>query len=204
MTRADRLLFLRHARAFLAPGSRVLEIGPDASPSTLQHAVADPSVTWETLDLASAPNVEVTYRVADGYEYGMIPDGSYDVVLSANVLEHVPRIWRWMAELARVCRPGGHVITLNPVSWHYHEAPVDCWRVYPEGMRALCGDAGLEVVLSEWGSPELEWLDRLTPPPLRRRYLWQRLSGVFVLWHYLTRLPPEGGFSTITVARRPR
>jgi hypothetical protein len=27
--------------------------------------------------------------------------------------------------------------SVNPVSWVFHEAPVDCWRIYPEGMKAL-------------------------------------------------------------------
>ena len=203
MTRNDGLLFLRHARALFVPGVRVLEVGPDAEPSALRRLVADPLVAWDTLDIAPRPGIPVTYTARDAYHYADIPDEAYDIVLAANVLEHVPRVWRWMGELARVCRRGGHVVTLNPVSWHYHEAPVDCWRAYPEGMRALCADAGLEVVLSEWGCPDLEWLERLTPAALRRRHLWQRFSGAFVLWNALTHLPPEGAYGTITVARRP-
>jgi SAM-dependent methyltransferase len=193
--------FERHGRAHVLPGARVLEVGPDAAPSTLRRLVAA-DVTWETLDLAPRPGVALTHQARDPYRYPL-DDDAYDVVLSANVVEHVPRVWTWMRELARVCRPGGVVITLGPVSWPYHESPVDCWRIYPAGMRALCEDAGLEVVVSEWGSVELEWLDRRMPGRLRAKRAWQRLSGVFLLWHALTGLPPEGAYDTITVARKP-
>ena len=59
-----------------------------------------------------------------------------------------------MREVARVCKAGGIVITINPVSWPYHEAPIDCWRAYPEGMKALYEDSKLEVIFSGWESLE--------------------------------------------------
>ncbi len=43
---------------------------------------------------------------------------------------------------------GGKVITVNPVSWGYHEDPVDCWRIYPEGMKTLYSEAGLAIEIS--------------------------------------------------------
>ena len=36
-----------------------------------------------------------------------------------------------------IISPNGYIITINPVSWKYHEAPVDCWRIYPEGMKTI-------------------------------------------------------------------
>lgn len=208
MHRNDVQLFARHALAHVPSGARVLEIGPDAAPSSLRRLVArdaapaGANAAWDTLDLAARADVPLTYRTDDPYRYP-IPDDAYDVVLSANVVEHVPRVWTWMRELARVCRPGGVVITLGPVSWPYHESPQDCWRIYPAGMRALCEDAGLEVLVSEWGSVELEWLDHRMPGRRRAKRVWQRLSGVFLLWHALTGLPPQGAYDTVTVARKP-
>lgn len=203
MHRNVKALFRRHAAPYFPPGRAVLEVGPDVEPSTLRLLAGYETGRWDTIDFASRTDVELTYRCESPYEYP-IPDASYDVVVASSVLEHVPKIWRWMPELSRVCRPGGHVVIINPVSWHYHLAPIDCWRMYPEGARALFDDAGLDVVLSEWGSVDLEWLDRITPGPVRRRMLWQRLSGVFGLWSAFTRLPPEGAFDTITIGvKRP-
>ncbi len=94
------------------------------------------------------------------------------------------------------------MITISPVSWHYHESPVDCWRMYPAGARALFQHAGLEPVVAEWGSMGMAWLDRRIRW-LRPKQLLQRLSGVFLLWNAITRLPPEGAYDTIVVGRRP-
>jgi ubiquinone/menaquinone biosynthesis C-methylase UbiE len=128
-------------------------------------------------------------------------DASFDVVLSGQVIEHVREPWRWISEVARVCRAGGVVITVNPVSWPYHEAPVDCWRIYPEGMRALCTSAGLVVEESRWESLE-ERPRRWYPGPSRdqdlgrRGLLMNRVKGL-VGW------PLPIAFDTVTVARKP-
>jgi SAM-dependent methyltransferase len=99
--------------------------------------------------------------MANEYEIP-VADSSFDVVLAGQVLEHVRRVWMWVAELARVTKPGGKVVMVSPISWPYHEAPVDCWRVYPGGTRALCDAAGLGVVTCESGM--------LEPPLSRHEY----------------------------------
>ncbi len=145
----SRLLFEKHAASCFHAGARVLEIGPDGDPSTFRKLVGDRVAAWETLDLAPRPGVD--HVAASEYDFGL-PEGGYDIVLSAQVIEHVRKVWVWIREVARVCKPGGMVITINPVSWPYHEAPIDCWRMYPEAMRALYDEAGLSVDVCEWGS----------------------------------------------------
>jgi SAM-dependent methyltransferase len=203
MHKNSRLLFQKYARGFFAPGMRVLEIGPDRDPSTYHRLAGEAFAAWDTLDFAARTDVPLTYRTESEYEFP-VPGDSYDIVFSAQVIEHVRKIWRWMPELARICRPGGLVITLNPVSWHYHESPVDCWRIYPEGMRALSEDAGLEMVLSEWESVEMERLNRRAPRLLRKQQVFQRISGVLGMANALLRFPVEGAYDTITVARKPQ
>ena len=63
-------------------------------------------------------------------------------------MEHVSRIWLWIKELERITKPGGKIILISPISWPYHEAPIDCWRIYPEGMKALINDfTNLNILL---------------------------------------------------------
>lgn len=201
MHRNSRRLFEKYALAHFRPDQRVLEIGPDTVPSTYQRIVGR-TEAWDTLDFASRADVPLTHRTSEEYSFP-IADGAYDVVLAAQVIEHVRKIWRWVPEVARVCRPGGLVIIINPISWHYHEAPVDCWRIYPEGMRALCDDAGLEVLLSTWESVELERLRDIAPRRIRKHRVMQRLSGTLGLMNAAVRFPVEAAYDTITVARRP-
>ena len=144
------LLFNRYAKSYFRPDTRVLEIGPGLPPSEVQRSVGDDSIRWETAGMEST--FPLTY-IGTEYSYPIESDVA-DVVVATNVMEHVRKPWVWIRELARICKPGGYVITINPVSWPYHEYPIDCWRAYPEGMKALYEDAQLAVVMSRCESLE--------------------------------------------------
>ena len=51
-----------------------------------------------------------------------------------------------MENIARISKPGGTICVIAPYSWGYHAHPIDCWRIYPDGMDAVMKHAGLEVV----------------------------------------------------------
>jgi SAM-dependent methyltransferase len=194
----SRLLFQKYAASYFPAGGRVLEIGPDGFPSAFQAAVnGRGGMTWETLDMFQ--DARLTHVATSEYSFP-VADESYDVVVSGNVLEHVRKIWVWMRELARVCKVGGVVITLNPVSWPYHEAPIDCWRAYPEGMKALYEDASLQVILSHWESLEALGFRRYTPgasPEHQSRPLRLALRVLGRLG-----FPVERSYDTITIGRK--
>ena len=139
---------------------RVLEIGPDKSPSSLRLLVGNDSIQWDTLDLY--PNASLTHVAVNEYTFP-IPDNQYDIVVSANVIEHVRKVWVWIKEVARVCKAGGRVITLGPVSHPCHRAPYDCWRIYPDGMRTLYEEAGLKMDVCRCQSLEYTGRRRMLP-----------------------------------------
>ena len=178
----------------------MLEIGPDGFPSAYRKSVEAANgraLAWDTLDLFR--DERLTFVAPTEYSFP-IESGTYDVVLSGQVIEHVRKPWVWMREVARVCKTGGLVITINPVSWPYHEAPIDCWRVFPGGVRALYEDAVLDVLVFEWGSLELEGFKRYVPGASaeaygRRRRLVNRLLGRLGL-------PVERAYDTVTVGRK--
>ncbi|MCA8991770.1 MAG: methyltransferase domain-containing protein [Planctomycetaceae bacterium] len=138
----SQLIFSKYAVDYFQDGMKVLEIGPDGFPSTYRKLIDNSTLQWETIDILD--DERLTHKAIDEYNFGL-PDNAYDIVVSGQVIEHVRKTWRWIREVSRVCKPGGCVVTVNPVSWGYHEAPIDCWRIYPEGMKSLYDEADLEV-----------------------------------------------------------
>jgi SAM-dependent methyltransferase len=145
----SELLFRKHAIPYFKNALSVLEIGPFGFPSAFQRMVNNASNQWHTIDFPDSSYISnavnnLTYRLSNPYDFP-VPDDRYDIVLSGQVIEHVEKIWVWMKELKRITKKGGRIITVNPVSWPYHEGPVDCWRIFPCGIKALADEAGLEV-----------------------------------------------------------
>jgi SAM-dependent methyltransferase len=81
-------------------------------------------------------------------------DGSFDVVLATEVLEHVRDAERATAELFRVLVPGGHAIVTVPFLYPLHEAPYDYRRLTGIGLADLLGRHGFtDVTVWSRGGP---------------------------------------------------
>lgn len=92
------------------------------------------------------------------------PPGVFDIVGCTQVIEHVAKPWLWILELARVCKLGGLVVMVGPITWSYHKNPIDCWRILPDGMRVLMAEAKLELLACS-----MECLDQ-TPDIARHHF----------------------------------
>ena len=84
--------------------------------------------------------------IADVQEMPQVESGTFDTVLCTQVIEHVPRPWDALAELARVLAPGGTLVLTAPHLSVVHEAPHDFYRYTKYGLASLCERSGLEVV----------------------------------------------------------
>jgi SAM-dependent methyltransferase len=109
-----------------------------------------PNWRYQGVDLAPGANVDLVLR--DPYRWVELKRNSLDVVVSGQALEHIEYFWLTFLEIHRVLKPGGICCVVAPSGGPEHRYPVDCWRFYPDGFRALARYAGLEVleVYAQW------------------------------------------------------
>jgi SAM-dependent methyltransferase len=135
------------ARLFLSrkESLSIADIGSRDVNGTLRPVFDVAPWKYTGFDIEGGPNVDVILETE--YVWG-VSDDSYDVVVSTQVIEHVPEPWQWIREIARIVKPMGIVYICTPNTMDYHEYPVDCWRIWPDGMKALARYANLDVVTS--------------------------------------------------------
>jgi hypothetical protein len=195
----SELLFKAYAKKYFSEGQVVLEVGPNGYPSYYSKILNLPGIQWHTLDIGS-DHIEGGERnpqhIISSSEYNYpIESSTYDVVISGQVMEHVKKIWLWIDELKRITKKDGLIIIIIPVSWTYHAVPVDCWRIYPEGMRALMEDKGLRIVECKFESLEKTLIPQSTPTVPGnetiniKRHISKRLKLIFIYNKIISAIP---------------
>jgi hypothetical protein len=96
------------------------------------------------LDMAAGNNVDIVLRTP--YVWNEVASNSADIVISGQAFEHIEYFWITMLEIARVLKPGGLSCIIAPSSGPEHRYPLDCWRFYPDGMKALSRFAQMEII----------------------------------------------------------
>jgi len=122
-----------------------LKIADIGSRGSQNYAAFFTKPGWEYVGMDMQPGTNVHRVLAEPYAWPNVLNGEFDVLISGQCMEHVPMPWRWMKELARITKPGGTLCIIGPHSWEYHPSPLDCWRIWPDGMKACMEDAGLKV-----------------------------------------------------------
>jgi SAM-dependent methyltransferase len=110
--------------------------------------------TYIGFDVAAGPNVDVVLHSPEDWQLSSEHRGAFDVVISGQTLEHVRRPWLWIKQVAELCKPGGLIWICAPNTWSFHEHPIDCWRIWPEGMRALFTEANLLEIEARFFGPD--------------------------------------------------
>ncbi len=132
------------AVAALAPRLRgqVLDLGAGTQPyAPLVRRFVTRYVTLDRMNCFPPPAV-----VGEG---SALPfkAASFDGLLCTQVLEHVPDPAALLQEIARVLKPGADALLTVPLNAGVHLAPNDYFRFTEFGLRRLCKQAGLELVL---------------------------------------------------------
>jgi SAM-dependent methyltransferase len=96
-------------------------------------------------------NVDISPRgpfaVAGDAQRLPFPDGSFEIVVSADSLEHFPDPRTAIGEIRRVLTPTGKLVLWVPFLHPFHGD--DLWRYTPLGLRTLFEGGGLEIVSLE-------------------------------------------------------
>ncbi len=143
----------RHLGGRAADALRIADIGAMDVNGCYRPLFEKAPWDYVGLDLDAGPNVDISLPSA--YDWPL-DDASFDVVVSGQALEHVEFVWLTVGEIARILKPGGLCCLIAPSAGPEHRFPVDCWRIYPDGMRALAKHAGLEVLeaYAQWNRDE--------------------------------------------------
>lgn len=143
------------------PTRRVLEVGaaiiqdaypvkdrypPEAKVGGHRFDIEPPNAnrgTYEGMDMAPGTNIDIVNE--DPYHWP-IEDETYDLVLSAQCLEHVEDLAAFSRECFRVIVPGGLTIHIAPSTGMFHQFPVHPWMIFKDGMKWLLEQGGFEVI----------------------------------------------------------
>lgn len=208
--------------AAYVPGARVLEVG--AGIGTFSQRMLDIGATHvlavepddrcaDVLDerLGSDPRVTVSRDRLPGAATLEDADGSFDLVVCQNVLEHIADDRAAVADMARVLRPGGRLVLVVPAGPGLF-GPLDDayghWRRYDaEGTRGVVDAAGLEVTeLRPMNLPGIAawWVSNRRPGARVSSASMRAYEAVVAAVRPIEeRRTPPVGLSLVCVARRP-
>lgn len=183
----------------LRPGERVLDLGCEPG---VAHAFVERGCQVSGVglaDISAAGALEYHRRdLTDGI--GLPRDSRYDTVVAADVLEHLPRPERLLAEAARYLEPGGRVIVSVPNIAFLPVRLMLLFGRFTYGRRGTLDVTHLRFftrrsfarLVRESGYEVVSW--KVTPPPvelLTRRDRSLVVRALEAVFHGLARLRPQ-------------
>ena len=237
------MLTVDFARLGLRPGVRVLDIGCGNGRHAFESLRRGAEVVATDLDEGALADVEDT--AAAMRDAGEVPlggglrvvhadarrlpfaDGTFDVVIAAEVLEHIHEDGTAIGELFRVLRPGGLLAVTVPRWWpervcwalsrEYHDIPGGHVRIYRRRqLAARLRGSGLTLAPPHHHAHALHspyWWLRCALGMSREQAVAARLYHRFLVYDLMRRprwsrslercLNPVLGKSVVLYARRP-
>lgn len=159
----DRYILGRENISILDLGSQVVDGNIQNS---YRHIFEEKKIVgkYVGVDMVEGDNVDIVLK--NPYDWKEIKSKSFDFVICGQVFEHVEFFWITLMEIRRVLKVGGKCCIIAPSSGYEHRYPLDCYRYYPDGMKAISKYVGLETkeCYAEWNDilyplMDIEWRD---------------------------------------------
>ena len=125
-------------------GRRILEVGAyDVNGSARPAIEAMEPESYVGVDIIEGPGVDEICNVEGLVE--RFGPGAFDVVISTEMIEHVPDWQAAISNLKRVTAPQGVILlTTRSKGFPLHDYPADHWRFEQEDMRVIFSDCAIE------------------------------------------------------------
>lgn len=138
----------------------IIEIGSAIVPGqedlgTFRQFFQKPKWKYIGVDIEQGTNVDIVLQ--NPYDWKELKDNSADVILSSATFEHIEFPWVTIREIWRVLKNGGIFCLIVPSIGPEHRHPVDCWRILPDGVRALAKWAKFKTIEVFRSSGVLPW-----------------------------------------------
>ena len=186
---AERDLWVSRRAKECAPGSRVLDVGAGACPyrADFSHCRYE-AHDFAVLDTAQLPTGYGSIDYRSDITAIPVPDGSFDVVLCTEVIEHVPDPVAAVREMARILRPGGRLLLTAPLGAGLHQQPYHFYGGYtPYWYERFLSEIGFQNITVEpnagffrWYGQESQRFNALLHPKNQKRI--GRKVAAAVLW----------------------
>lgn len=141
---------LKYLKEYKDQEIKIIDIGSQDINGTYKPLFQNSKWTYVGCDMVKGENVDIV--IDNVYDWKDIKSGTFDVVISGQAFEHIEYFWVTILEIARILKNGGLSCIIAPSGGTEHRYPVDCWRYYPDGFKALARYAGLKTidVYTQW------------------------------------------------------
>ncbi|GEM_PF-843404 len=138
----------------------IIEIGSAIAPGqenfgTPRRFFEKPKWKYIGVDIEKGQNVDLVLK--NPYDWRELEDNTADVVISSATFEHMEFPWIAIKEIWRVLKNGGILCLIAPSTGPEHKHPIDCWRILPDGIRALAKWSNFKVIEVFHSSGILPW-----------------------------------------------
>ena len=134
----------KYLNSLLDKSLKILDVGSCDVNGSYRDLFQNETWDYTGLDMHKGKNVDLVPN--DEYNWTEINDSEFDVIISGQAFEHIEYFWLTIKEISRIMKKNAYLCIIAPSSGYEHKFPVDCWRFYPDGMKAIAKYANLNTV----------------------------------------------------------